>query len=43
MDEEDEIEENESFQPFEFLIPEETEWFEPQMGLSGSFDGKENL
>lgn len=31
MDEEDEIEENLSFQPFEFLIPEGTEWFEPSL------------
>ena len=29
MDEEDEIEANESFQPFAFLIPEGTEFYEP--------------
>jgi len=29
MDEEDEVEENASFQPFAFLVPEGTEFFEP--------------
>ena len=29
MDEEDAIEENESFQPFAFLMPEGTEFFKP--------------
>jgi len=31
IDEEDEIEINESFQPFEFLMPADTEWYEPPL------------
>ncbi|MCP4574926.1 MAG: cytochrome C [Deltaproteobacteria bacterium] len=33
MDEDDEVEENESFQPFSFLIPEDVEHYEPPKSL----------
>jgi len=33
IDEEDAVEENESFQPFEFLIPEDTEYYAPPKQL----------